>query len=219
MRASTVWRKPGSVSVDIEGMLPSRKVSALPPRRPGTIADWLAADEDLGLELVDGALIPKASPSIEHGLAQGQIVAALARPFHGRRGGPDGPGGWWIAPEVDILIVGRGRRPDLAGWRRERVATMPSARPVTLVPDWICEIVSDSNRGTDTIEKLREYYQASVTHYWIVDQLDRTLTVHRHNPDGYVIALRASAAERVRAEPFDAIELHVAVLLGDDPEE
>lgn len=26
------------------------------------------------------------------------------------------------------------------------------------------------------------------------------------------------ADERVRAEPFDAVELHVAVLLGDDPE-
>ena len=56
-------------------------------------------------------------------------------------------------------------------------------------------------------------------HYWILDQLDRTLTVHRHRADGYVIALRAAANERVRAEPFDAVELHVAVLLGDDPDE
>lgn len=56
-------------------------------------------------------------------------------------------------------------------------------------------------------------------HYWILDQFDRTLTVHRHTPDGYVIVVRAAAKEYVRAEPFDAIELHVAVLLGDDPDE
>ena len=71
---------------------------------------------------------------------------------------------------------------------------------------------------TDTIKKLRRYHQAGVPHYWILDQVERSLTVHRHSPDGYVIALRAEAHERVRAEPFDAIELHVAVLLGDDPD-
>ena len=44
-------------------------------------------------------------------------------------------------------------------------------------------------------------------------------TVFRHQPDGYLVALRAEAHERVRAEPFDAIEVHVGVLLGDDPED
>ena len=113
---------------------------------------------------------------------------------------------------------------------------IPKERPVTVRPDWICEIVSESldaarlgappvagkagssARSTDTVKKLRRYHQAGVPHYWIIDQLDRTLTVHRHGLDGYLIALRAEADERVRAEPFDAIELHVAVLLGDDPD-
>jgi hypothetical protein len=47
--------------------------------------------------------------------------------------------------------------------------------------------------------------------------VDRTLTVHRHTPDGYLVALRAAGDERVRAEPFDAIELQVGMLLGDAP--
>jgi Uma2 family endonuclease len=130
----------------------------------------------------------------------------------------DGPGGWWIGTEVDIALDGRGYRPDLAGWLRERMPALPKERPVTVRPDWICEIVSESNRATDTIKKLRRYHQSGVPHYWILDQLERSLTVHRHGPEGYLIALRAGAEERVRAEPFDAIELHVAVLLGDDPE-
>ena len=118
-----------------------------------------------------------------------------------------------------IALDGRGYRPDLAGWRRERMPTMPSERPVALRPDWLCEIVSDSNRATDTVTKLRRYHQAGVPHYWILDQVDHTLTVYRHHPDGYLVSLRAEASERVRAEPFDAIELRVAVLFGDDPEE
>lgn len=200
-------------------MLVLNRMSATPPRRPGTVADWLAADEDERLELMDGELIPKAAPTLDHASAQlafGQVIRA---PFHRRLGGAGGPGGWWIGSEPDILLDGRGWRPDLAGWRRARAPSMPRERPVELVPDWICEIVSESNRGHDTITKLVRYYQAGVPHYWILDQLDRTLTVHRHGPDGYVIVLRAGADERVRAEPFDAIELHVAVLLGDDPDD
>jgi Uma2 family endonuclease len=71
----------------------------------------------------------------------------------------------------------------------------------------------------DTVTKLRRYHLAGVPHYWILDQVDRTLTVHRHTPDGYLVALRAAADERVRAEPFDAIELQVGMLLGDDPDD
>ena len=200
-------------------MLPPPIMSATPPRRPGTVADWLAASEDERLELIDGELIPKAAPSPDHATAQVAISAELRGPFHRQRGGAGGPGGWWIMSEVDILLEGFGYRPGLAGWRRERAPERPRLRPVVLVPDWICEIASDADRENDAIRKLRRHHQAGVPHYWLVDQRDRTLTVHRHGPDGYVIALREGAAERVRAEPFDAIELHVAVLLGDDPDE
>jgi Uma2 family endonuclease len=89
-------------------------------------------------------------------------------------------------------------------------------RPITLRPDWICEIVSEANRTTDTVKKLRRYHQAGVPHYWILDHIDRTLTIHRHTLDGYLVALPAEAGERVHAEPFAEIELQVSVLLGDD---
>ena len=90
---------------------------------------------------------------------------------------------------------------------------------MTIRPDWLCEIVSESNRAVDTVIKLRRYHQAGVPHYWILDQTDRTLSVYRHTADGYLVALRAEASELVRAEPFDAIELRVGVLLGDDPDD
>jgi len=184
-----------------------------------TIADWLAQPDDARAELIDGELIEKASPTFEHGRAQGHTVGAIGGAFDRRIGGPGGPGGWWLATEVDILLDGRGYRPDISGWRRDRLPAPPNQRPVTLRPDWLCEVVSESNRVIDTVTKLRRYHQAGVPHYWILDQVDRTLTVHRHAADGYLVALRAVADERVRAEPFDAIELHVAVLLGDDPED
>ena len=45
-------------------------------------------------------------------------------------------------------------------------------------------------------DEYRRYHQAGVPHYWILDQLDRTLTVHRHAADGYTIALRAEAGHQ-----------------------
>ncbi len=188
----------------------------VPSAHPATVADWLAQPEDARIELIDGELIPKAAPTFEHGQAQLATGVAIGGPFGRKPGGPDAPGGWWLASEVDVLLDGRGYRPDLAGWRRDHVPVMPRERPVIVRPDWLCEIVSESNRATDTIKKLRRYHQAGVPHYWIRDHSARALTVYRHHADGYVTVLAAEAGERVRAEPFDAIELDVAVLLGGD---
>jgi hypothetical protein len=78
-------------------------MTKLGPRGPSaTVADWLAQPEDARLELIDGELIPKAMPSFEHGLAQGQTIGALGGSFDRRAGGAGGPGGWWLATEVDI---------------------------------------------------------------------------------------------------------------------
>lgn len=187
-------------------------------KRGKTIADWLALPTDSRFELIDGELIEKAAPTFEHGLSQSQTATALSGPFHRRTGGPTGPGGWWIVTEVDLVLDGRGYRPDVAGWRRDRLPSIPKERPVTVRPDWMCEVVSESNRTVDTVTKLRRYHQSGVPHYWILDQVDRTLTVHRHTPDGYLVVIRAAEDETVRAEPFDAIELAVRVLLGADPD-
>jgi Uma2 family endonuclease len=191
-----------------------------PARRSGpyTIADWQSQPEDRRLELIDGQFVEKAAPTIQHGVAQLSTGSCIGSAFHRKSGGGGKPGGWWIATEVDIVLDERGYRPDLTGWRRERMPTMPTERPIVLRPDWLCEIVSESNRATDTVTKLRRYHQAGVPHYWTLDQVDRTLTVYRHHPEGYLVAVRAEATERVRAEPFEAVELHVAVLFGDDPE-
>jgi len=63
------------------------------------------------------------------------------------------------------------------------------------------------------VKKLRGDHRSGVPHYWIIDPIAQTLTVHRHTEAG---DLAAETGERVRAEPFDAIELQLGVLFGDD---
>ena len=49
------------------------------------------------------------------------------------------------------------------------------------------------------------------------DPRDSTLSGLRWSADGYVTVLRAERTEVVRAEPFEAVELALGTLFGDDP--
>lgn len=180
-----------------------------------TVAEWLAQPQERRLELIDGELIEKASPDYAHGVAQFGLSDLLRPEFH-RRGGGGHPGGWWIVGEVDIQLGENGFRPDLAGWRRERVPVMPSTRPIVLRPDWICETLSRSNASNDTIRKMWHYHRAEVPHYWILDPDTKSLAVFRNSPEGYVNVMVSQAGETVRAEPFAAIEIRVGLLFGED---
>jgi Uma2 family endonuclease len=186
--------------------------------RRSTVEDFWAIPEDKRFhELIDGVITEKATPSAEHGNAQIGIARAIAPPFQ-RPGGRGGPGGWWFASEVEILLERSDIvRPDVVGWRRDRVPTQPAGTPIKHRPDWICEIVSPSNAKNDTIKKLQLYHHAAIPHYWLVDPQEATLIVMRWSSDGYVTLLRAQRGETVRAEPFQQIEIAVGMLFGDDP--
>jgi Uma2 family endonuclease len=187
-------------------------------RRRSTLDDFWAIPEEVRFhELVAGELVQKAAPSGEHGDAQAGVVGAVRPAFHRKPGG-GWPGGWWIATEVEVLLAtGDLVRPDVLGWRRDRCPDRPSGTPIEARPDWICEVVSFSNANDDTVKKLRLYQQVSIPHYWIVDPRDSTVTVMRWSTEGYITVMRAERGETVRAEPFDAVELVVGTLFGEEP--
>lgn len=185
--------------------------------KPLATAETLLALGDEPWEVIHGVLVRKAEPSAEHGDAQLGLGSTIRVSFHRSTGGPKGPGGWWILSEVDVeLQPNEVYRPDLVGWRRERVPERPRGRPVRVRPDWICEVLSSSNAKTDLVDKLDVYRLSEIPHYWIIDPDTETLTVHRWTADGYLIALRASRGSTVRAEPFDAIEIAVGSFFGDE---
>lgn len=197
-------------------------MSASAKLQKATVADLLAIPEEHRRhELIDGVLVEKEAASGRHGGAQVRIARRLG-PYDRRPGGR-WPGGWWFATEVEIQLSDTEVfRPDVVGWRRERMAELPSELPsevpIQIRPDWVCEILS-TNRRNDLIKKKRAYHRNEVGHYWLVDPVEETLGGYRWHPDGYVEVLIAERDERVRAEPFDAIELRVAVLFGDDEDD
>jgi Uma2 family endonuclease len=192
---------------------------ALFARRLATAAELLAIPEDERFhEVIDGEIVQRANPTFEHGAAQAKLSAHVG-PFNRRPGGGH-PGGWWIATEVEIeLEAHQVYRPDVVGWRRDRVPERPSGSPIRIRPDWICEILSPSKPLHDLGAKFDAYQRNAVPHYWIVDPMSERLRVHRWTSEGYLVVLNARRGQRVRAEPFEAIELPVGELFGDEPDQ
>jgi Uma2 family endonuclease len=95
----------------------------------------------------------------------------------------------------------------------------PNEWPVRVRPDWVGEIVSPRHEKDDLVTKPRTLHAAEVPHYWVLDPEEAVLLVHRWSKDGYIVVVRASIGEIVRAEPFDAIELDVAALFGIESEQ
>jgi hypothetical protein len=48
---------------------------------------------------------------------------------------------------------------------------------------------------------------------------ERILLIYRWSEAGHIVVQRAAAGETIRAEPFEAIEIRVSELLGDDDDE
>ncbi|MFM2417839.1 MAG: hypothetical protein RL385_2562 [Pseudomonadota bacterium] len=120
---------------------------AIPPRKPATCEDLAALDEGIRAETVAGALSLSPSPLPRHAAVQRKAGRCLGGPFDDDDG-RGGPGGWWLFAEVDVAlgpldIV----RPDFAGWRRERLPKPGMVRPITVAPDWACEMTPTANRA------------------------------------------------------------------------
>ena len=69
--------------------------------------------------------------------------------------------------------------PDLAGWRRERLPTLPDDAWFSLVPDWACEVLSPSTADTDRQIKMPIYAARGLEWLWLVDPVEKTLEVYR----------------------------------------
>jgi Uma2 family endonuclease len=107
---------------------------------------------------------------------------------------------------ADVLV------PDLAGWRRERMAELPAVAFITLAPDWVCEVLSPATARVDRAEKMPISARERVTHVWLVDPDEQTLEIYRLDGDTYRIIVTHAGSAICRAEPFDAIELDLSAL-------
>jgi Uma2 family endonuclease len=183
-------------------------------RRRATYEDVLNAPEHKVAEIIDGVLYLSPRPAFPHATATGTLFVDLGGPFDRARGGP---GGWrlFFEPELhfgeDVLV------PDIAGWRRSRMPKSPTEAFATLAPDWLCETLSPSTAKLDRTKKLVVYGRERVPYVWFVDPKRQTLEVLALRGSSLVTRATYSGDDKVRAEPFEAVEIELAALWGDAP--
>ena len=140
-----------------------------------------------------------------HAAASSALGADLHTAFG--RNGAGRPGGWAILDEPELHVVGQVMVPDIAGWRRERMPQIPDVPFFELAPDWVCEVHSPSTIALDRTKKMHHYARAGVGHLWFLDPGPQLLEIFRLEGGGWRLVTSAAGNEKVRAEPFDALEL------------
>jgi Uma2 family endonuclease len=183
-----------------------------PARRLATYEDVLRTPPNRVAEIINGVLYAQARPAGPHSAVSSALGEELGPPFKRGRGGP---GGWIILDEPELHLAADILVPDLAGWLRERLPVVPNEPFFTLRPNWVCEVLSPSTEKIDRAEKLPTYAREGVEHAWLVNPLQRMLEASRLESGRWLSLGVYRDDARARIEPFEALELDLALLWAD----
>ncbi|TKC94646.1 Uma2 family endonuclease [Polyangium fumosum] len=180
-----------------------------PARKVPTFEELLAEIDRLpeylsGEILEPGEIRTMSRPKAPHRRAVGLCYRAL-----GDADKASGGTGWWIELEPAVRFGDRLFNPDLAGWRVERCPEPPDEYPITLLPDWCCEVLSPSTARDDRHIKLPHDARSGVGWVWMIDPALRLVEVFETDRGRPVLVATAKEDGAQRLPPFD-LEIHLA---------
>lgn len=187
---------------------------AEPTKKRATYADLEAVPPHLVAEIIDGELVTHPRPSVRHAAATNALTGELSGPFQKGQGGP---GGWIFLDEPELHLVSQVVVPDIAGWRRERLADASDSTFLEIAPDWVCEILSGSTEKRDRTVKMRVYAEGGVPHLWLIDPRLQILEAFELNARRWLKIGAWNSDDSVAAPPFDAVSISLADLWPLDP--
>jgi Uma2 family endonuclease len=181
-------------------------MSARPQPKPTLYEQLEALPEGLTGEILNGQLYTQPRPSGAHVVTATSLADELVSPFQKGRGGP---GGWWIAaePELHFIQNTEVNVPDLAGWRRSRLPLIPQDHRFTVVPDWVCEVLSPSTESRDREVKMPIYARFGVAYAWLIEPRAHTLEVYALEDSAWREIGRFAGGARVSVAPFEAVTI------------
>ena len=180
-------------------------------KKKATYEDFCSVSENMIGEIIDGELIVTPRPTRKHGYAATTLVEEVGPPYHRGLGGP---GGWIFIVEPEITFGEHTMVPDVAGWKAERFLWEEDQNPISVAPDWVCEVLSQGTFRLDRVKKMAKYAEHNVSHLWLIDPEHTTLEVYRLESGRWLLLGTFDGAEKVRVEPFQEIEIDLADLWG-----
>jgi len=185
-----------------------------PAHKIASYEDLFALPDNVVGQIIHGQLLTYPRPAPRHALASSGLGGELMAPYHRGRGGP---GGWWILDEPELHLQAHILVPDLAGWRRERMPTLPETAYFEIAPDWLCEVLSPATARVDRIQKMPIYAQCGVSYVWLLDPDLRTLEVFVLDKGYWRLESVFQNSDVVSAVPFDATGFSLADLWPPEP--
>ncbi|MEP7122078.1 MAG: Uma2 family endonuclease [Byssovorax sp.] len=184
---------------------------AFPNVAAEVVSAYRAAPDNVVAEILEGEISVTPRPRPRNAKTATRLAGALGS-FHDPDSGE--PGGWVILIEPELHLGPRPDvlDPDLAGWHRARLPEEPETASIAVSPDWVCEILSDSTEAHDRGVKRRIYRREGVSHLWLCDPRSQTLEVYRLEHGRWSELDTFEGDVKVRAEPFESIELDLARL-------
>ena len=155
-------------------------------------------------EILSGELVLSPRPRPGHSRVAGRTLQGLGV-FDSDPGNTEG--WWWILIKPEIHAAGHVLVPDLAGWRLHCDEVFGEEPFVTVVPDWVMEILSPATARRDRIQKADIHAGLGVGWMWLVDPDLETLEVYELRETVWARIQAFEGRTRVRARPFDAVEL------------
>ena len=177
-------------------------------KREATLRDYEEARDHHRAQIIEGDLWVFAPASSGHQVSSIEL-GGLLEPARARVDGS----GWVILPDINLRLGSRNVfSPDLTGWRRSKMATIPDTTYFDVVPDWICEILSPSTRRFDLGKKREVYARAGVEHLWFVEPKIQTVTVYALAGGDYRLVGSAQEDDHATLAPFADLDLDLGKL-------
>lgn len=167
--------------------------------KQATYQNIIDLPENIVGEIINGQLEAHPRPAPKHAVASSSIGAELILPF---QKGRCGPGGWWIIDEPechlgpDVLVL------DLAGWCKQRTPTLPETAWFSIVPDWVCEVLSPPTARLDRVVKMPVYAALGVINLWLIDPLLQTLEAYELHNQHWLLMASYADDQQVSLAPF-----------------
>ena len=177
--------------------------------KQATYDDILALPENIVGEILNGQLETQPRPAPKHALAASAVGIEIGLPFQRGKGGP---GGWWILDEPECHIDGEIFVPDLAGWLKQRMPTLPETAWFEMRPDWVCEIISPNSIRRDRVTKMTIYARLGIPYYWLIEPLGKTLEVYELQGEHWLLLQSYANDDEVCSAPFAEYRFSLANL-------
>jgi Uma2 family endonuclease len=189
-------------------------ITTAQPTTERLIVDWegyLSLPDDLThYEIIDGEVIPLASPTLKHQMVSRELFKRLDALTTARKLGQI------LYAPFDFVVRRapvRTRQPDLFFLSRERLhdwAQLQEQPRLEFAPDLVIEILSPSETYTYWSEKLQDYYVLGVPEVWLVDTDKRAIEVQVREAGGYRSLGWFAGEQAVASQVLAGLELKPA---------